>query len=262
MSATVLGADVWWLRSPVGFPAGLAALPNDWLRRAVASLMQRVSPSSEESSTAGVVAAVDRETDLRDVEATLAGDGDAYARLVRRYQGPVGGTMWRFTRDRLAWEELVQDVFVEAYSSLPSFKDRAPLLHWLRRIAIRVGYRYWRRRDRQRKLAPVSIRDWDQVLDARADGADAREAAEIVHAVLQRLAPRDRLVLTLIYLEGCSVAEAAGLAGWSQSMVKVQAYRARKRLARLLQEGQGQSRSSPATIRQEKPQSAQRKTTE
>ena len=194
----------------------------------------RCSPASGESSAAGAKESVDRKTDLRDVEAVLAGDGDAYARLVRRYQDSVATTMWRFTRDRLQWEELVQDVFVEAYSSLPGFKDRAPLLHWLRKIATRVGYRFWRRRDRQRGLAPVSIRDWDQVLDPRRDETHAREAAEIVHAVLQRLNPRDRLVLTLIYLEGCSVAEAATLAGWSKTMVKVQAHRARKRLAQLL----------------------------
>ena len=54
--------------------------------------------------------------------------------------------------------------------------------------------------------------------------------------MLEKLAPRDRLVLTLLYLESRSVAEAADLAGWSESMVKVQAHRARKRFRNLLEE--------------------------
>ena len=52
-------------------------------------------------------------------------------------------------------------------------------------------------------------------------------------AVLARLAPRDRLVMTLMYLEQCTVAQIAELTGWSESLVKVQAFRARRRLRRL-----------------------------
>ncbi len=58
---------------------------------------------------------------------------------------------------------------------------------------------------------------------------------EEVAVALEQLAPRDRLVLTLLYLESRSVAEAADLAGWSETMVKVQAHRARKRLRKLLE---------------------------
>ena len=64
----------------------------------------------------------------------------------------------------------------------------------------------------------------------------AAEAGELVHAVLAQLPPRDRLVLTLLYLDECSVAEAAQLSGWSKAMVKVQAHRARKKLKSLIEE--------------------------
>ena len=236
MNAISLDTPLWWRRSPVGRSTGLSPLPHAWLQRVCTAVQLMVSRTS--NHPAGGVAAAEEadQADLNDVRAAVSGDGDAYARLVRRHQEAVGRVMWRFSRDRLQWEELVQDVFVEAYVSLPRYRARAPLIHWLRKIAVRVGYRYWRRRDRQRRETPLSLRDWDQVLGGQADPADAREAAEIVQAMLQRVAPRDRLVLTLIYLEGCSVAEAARLAGWTQTMVKVQAHRARKRLKRLLQQ--------------------------
>lgn len=170
--------------------------------------------------------------DLADVRSALAGDGESYRRLVRRHQQAVAAYLWRFTRDRSAWEELVQTVFVEAYFSLRSYRAQAPLAFWLRKIATRVGYRFWRQRDR---AAAVSLDQCDE--PARFDrSVDAAEAARIVHAALARLAPRDRLVLTLLYLEGCSVAEASRLSGWSQTMVKVQAHRARKRMEKHLRQ--------------------------
>ena len=150
--------------------------------------------------------------------------------------------MWRFTRDRRQWEELVQDVFVEAYLALRTFRGDAPLLHWLRTIATRVGYRYWRARARQQAEAPLPLQAWDGCAADDVAGSSAADAAAVVHAMLGRLSPRDRLVLTLMYLEECSVAEIARLVGWSQTMVKVQAHRARGRLRKLL--GERESRES------------------
>jgi RNA polymerase sigma-70 factor (ECF subfamily) len=83
----------------------------------------------------------------------------------------------------------------------------------------------------------VPIQDWHRSVEpVNNDSAEA--AAALVHGLLGELPPRDRLVLTLIYLEGCSVAQAAELSGWSQTMVKVQAHRARKKLKKLLDERQ------------------------
>jgi RNA polymerase sigma-70 factor (ECF subfamily) len=55
-----------------------------------------------------------------------------------------------------------------------------------------------------------------------------------VHRLVERLPPRDRAVIVLLHLEERSVAETAELLGWSRAMVKVQAWRARGRLRRML----------------------------
>jgi len=172
--------------------------------------------------------------DRADIDATLAGDREAYGRLVARHQDAIARRMWRFTRDRRQLEELVEDVFVEAYLSLSGFRAEAPLGHWLSRIATRVGYRFWKRRRREAARA-LPLQDWDGPADDAGDDLEAREAAERLHGLLARLPPRDRLVLTLLYVEGLSVADAAEHAGWSRTMVKVQAHRARKKLRALLE---------------------------
>lgn len=174
--------------------------------------------------------------DRDDVRGTLAGDDTAYERLVGRHQHAIAAYMWRFTRDLRERDELVQDVFVEAYQSLAGFRWRAPLLHWLKRIATRVGYRFWRERERRRQ--------WENPLPEHGTAAPstenhalaAWEAAELVHYLLARLGKRDRLVLTLFYLEDCTVREVSEMTGWSETMVKVQTHRARRRLARICRE--------------------------
>jgi len=172
--------------------------------------------------------------DGADIRAALGGDEAAYARIVERHQAAVAKRMWRFTRNRQELEELVQDVFVQAWMSLKGFRGEAPFAHWLSRIATRVGYRFWKNRSRRTEALP--LQDWDAI-EAAPDGElEARESAELLHRMLEQLPPRDRLVLTLMYVEELSVAEAAEHAGWSKSMVKVQAFRARKKLRALLEQ--------------------------
>ena len=88
--------------------------------------------------------------------------------------------------------------------------------------------------------AGMSAEAWQRAAETPRE-AEAAEAAEAVHVMLARLAPRDRLVLTLLYLEQCSVAEAAGLCGWTQTMVKVQAYRAKETLPETVGSGGGEA---------------------
>lgn len=173
-------------------------------------------------------------SEIEDVRQSRQGDSDAYRRLVERHQDHVAGIMWRFSRDLRVHEELVQDVFVEAYMSLAGYRRKAPFAHWLARIATRVGYRYWKRKARRRETEAFTLEQWDRLPDEPPDNMGPSQAAALVHRLLAQLRPRDRLVLTLRYLEGCDVAETARRTGWTKSMVKVQTLRAKKRLENLL----------------------------
>lgn len=174
--------------------------------------------------------------DIGAIDATLHGDQNAYQRIVSKYQAEIAQQMQRFSQQPMVVEELVHDVFVEAFLSLKSYRATAPLLHWLRKIAVRVGYRFWSKRSRERKtvISLAEINEGIELLGSKAETSSI-VASELLGDLLSVLGPRDRLVLTLLYWDGCSVAEAAELAGWTQTMVKVQAYRARKRLKRLLE---------------------------
>jgi RNA polymerase sigma-70 factor (ECF subfamily) len=166
-------------------------------------------------------------SDLNDIQLSLQGDQHAFRRLVDRHEPDIARMMWRFSRRPEICEELIQEVFVQAYLSLKGYRGDAPFIHWLRRIATRVGYRFWKTRARKRNLAPLEhvgpLADPDSV-------SDPAEAGQAVHELLERLDPPDRLVLTLQYFDQCSVKDIADRMGWSEGKVKMRAHRARKQL--------------------------------
>ena len=172
-------------------------------------------------------------SDIKDIRESIEGNDDAFRKLVERHQKKISSMMWRFSRDRLVHEELVQDVFVEAYMSLSSFKHKSPFSHWLSKIATRTGYRYWKLKSKKAENT-VSLEAWNRELPLNSDEEKNSKSAEILDKLLEQLSPRDRLVITLRYLEQNSIEETAELTGWSESMVKVQTWRAKKKLQKLV----------------------------
>ena len=200
---------------------------------------QLVRMSGGRSDTVGAGSNV-RPEDLQTIRRCLGGEPDCFRQLIERYQQRVATIMWRFSMDPEEHDELVGQVFIEAFEGLGGYRAQAPFEHWISRIATRVGFRYWKRQRRERALERVSLEECGQIADASvADGLDADEAAEMLYRLLAQLPPRDRLVLTLRHVEDCSVEETARRTGWSQTLVKVQAFRARKKLARLYELEQG-----------------------
>ncbi len=179
------------------------------------------------------------------VRRVLDGDQEAFTLLVRRHQRQVATMAGRFFRRREAVEDVAQEVFLKAYQALPSFRGEVPVAHWLARITTNTCYDRLRAMRRTPEAVVAGTGEspadfWDRLAaDDAADGdafwrrEDARLTAE---ALLARLSPADRLVLTLLVLQELDVAEVARLTGWSRVNVKVRALRARRRMRRLLEE--------------------------
>lgn len=203
---------------------------NEWMNGCA---LMSVRSNTEERERKAISA-----EEASNIAAALNGDQGAFQRIVERYQSTLAAQLRRFSRDQAVVEDLVHDTFVEAFLSLSSFSGKSPFEHWLRKLAVRTGYRYWKRSARDEKLKDRIREQLSPTSLCSQDPTSAIEASEQLHAMLSKLGPRDRLVLTLLYWEDLSVAEAAELSGWSQSLVKVQAYRARKRLKQLLEENQ------------------------
>jgi RNA polymerase sigma-70 factor, ECF subfamily len=176
------------------------------------------------------------------VERTLAGDDSAYAALARRHRGKIAGMASRFAANSQDGEDLVQEIFIQAWRKLGQFKGGAPFEHWLSRIAVRKCYDLLRARQRGREDT-VEPERWERMRElAQAtdgpgtNGPEPADARELLNLAMARLGADEKLVITLLELEGRSVKEISAMSGWSESNVKVRAFRARNKLKGILEQ--------------------------
>ena len=173
-------------------------------------------------------------TDERLVELVREGDEDAFTALVLRYKRRVLATASRFVLDRYELDDVAQEIFLKVYKNIDSYRGDAPFGHWLMRIAVRTCYDLLRTRRKDRRNVPLDDVDFALSGPAVVDSLSALQAKDMLDKAMSRMKPEDRLIITLVELEGLSAREAAGLTGWSEANVKVRAFRARQALKKLL----------------------------
>lgn len=151
---------------------------------------------------------------------------------------------------RVAEEDLAQDVFLKMFTRLAQYQGNVPFTHWVSRIAVTTCIDQLRAQKRRPEfrwadLSETEAEVLDNVLsDTGAEApSEALAARELVHRLLDQLAPADRTVIQLLDLEQKSVAEISALTGWGHSMIKVRAFRARRKLQKMFQELKTQEKS-------------------
>lgn len=182
-------------------------------------------------------------TDDALVSAAAAGDEGAFEQLFERHRRQVARIGGRFFAQREQIEEIIQDSFTKAYFALNSYHGthEASFKAWLAQIAVNCCYDQLRRVRRRPEQAFGDIEENEaqqlaaQLRAAPKDVETRLISRDLAAKLLARLSPEDRLVLTLLDVEGFSVAEIAGMTNWSISKVKVRAHRARAHLRRVLQ---------------------------
>jgi len=171
------------------------------------------------------------------VAVVLGGDIESFEELILRYQPRIFGMARKYFRNESDVEDLVQTIFTKTYKKLGSFKKTAPFEHWFMRLSVNTCYDALRRRTKHREQAVSDLmfedESWQNRLDNIPDSEDQEsldKANELVHSVMEQISNKARIVLTMQELEGRSIKEISELTGWSISLVKVQAFRARKEM--------------------------------
>ena len=138
---------------------------------------------------------------------------------------------------RLAEEDLVQMVFVKMFAKIDQFNGAVPLEHWVSRIAINTCINQIKAERVRPELRWADLSDEERfVVETLAatendlDATDAFAAREIVEKLLAWLNPVERVLVTLLHLEGRSGREVAQMMGWSHLRVRVRDFRLRQKL--------------------------------
>jgi RNA polymerase sigma-70 factor (ECF subfamily) len=171
------------------------------------------------------------------VPRVVAGDDAAAREMVERLWPQVIRIVRRHLPRRSSEEDLAQEVFMKMFARLDQWRADMPLEHWVSRVAVNTcldALRWQKRRPELRwaDLSETEAEMLDNVLhdESETSSGDAVAARELAHKLLQTLKPADRLVLTMMDMEGRSVADVQRATGWSATLVKVRAFRARRKL--------------------------------
>jgi len=169
------------------------------------------------------------------VQRALAGDREAFAGLVRAYQGPVYNLAYRMLGSPAEAEEAAQETFVRVYQRLATYDPQQKLSSWV--LAIASHYCI----DRLRRRRLVSLPLDEAPAQEAAEPAEAPELALLaqerereIQTLLASLPEAYRLVLVLRYWQDLSYEEMARLLGTSESAVKARLHRAREMMAQHL----------------------------
>ncbi|MDP6903839.1 MAG: RNA polymerase sigma factor [Verrucomicrobiota bacterium] len=165
----------------------------------------------------------------------LEGSAESFEPLVVKYQSRIFALARRYARREDEVEDIVQTVFLKAYSKLSSYRGDAPFEHWLMRTATYTCYDFLRKHQRNREWNASDLseeeNDWFENIGEESTAETNREAAStLVNKLLEGLKPEDRHIITLLELEHQTVKEIAELTGLSESNVKVKAHRAREKM--------------------------------
>ncbi len=192
-------------------------------------------------------------TDERLVEAAQAGNQEAFAELVQRYQGKIYNLALRYTNESETALDIAQDTFVRAWQMLPKFRGEANFYTWLYRIALNLCIDRHRRALVRGEPQKVSLEDltverqrfeeaeedadiwWESSETSEPEAEVLREEMrQKVWEAVQQLPPLLRQVILLREYEGLSLQEIAKITGSNVGTIKSRLYQARQHLKRLL----------------------------
>jgi RNA polymerase sigma-70 factor (ECF subfamily) len=183
-----------------------------------------------------------REQELAVIRRVQRGDANAFEYLVAAYEKNVYNLALRMTGNPEDAEDMAQEAFLKAYSSLDSFRGDSKFSVWLYRIVSNVCLDFLRKQKKRQSFS-LSMEDDDgeegelELPDLRRLPEDELEKKLTRDAVQRGLAqlPEDaRQILLLREIQGLSYEEIGEALGLEPGTVKSRIFRARKKLCAFL----------------------------
>lgn len=183
-------------------------------------------------------------SDIELVKQALNGNDSAYTELMNRYKKKVEIIVSRLVKKEFDVEDLVQEIFTKAFTSLSTFKSEFSFSTWLYKIATNHCIDHIRKRkistyslDEELELEEDTVHreipDWSKTPDYELL---RKEKNEIIHQVINSLPEHYRKVIILRHFEDKSYEEIAKELKLPIGTVKVHLFRARELLYKKLKD--------------------------
>ncbi|CAA9218198.1 MAG: RNA polymerase ECF-type sigma factor [uncultured Corynebacteriales bacterium] len=168
-------------------------------------------------------------SDVELLRAHAAGDPRAFEEIVRRHRDRLWAVALRTMREPEEAADALQDALISAYRAAGAFRGDSAVTTWLHRIVVNACLDRIRRRQ-VRSTVPLPEEGPGEPADGR-DRMAERDTALAVEAALGTLPVEQRAAITLVDIEGYSVADTAAMLGVAEGTVKSRCARGRARLA-------------------------------
>lgn len=174
-----------------------------------------------------------------------ANDAESARMLVERLHPLVIRIVRNHLPARSSEEDLAQEIFGRMFARLHLYEERPgiPFEHWIARLAVRTCLDLLRAERRRPELRwtdlseeQIALVEFLLVEDKPPSESSPDSARMLVERLLSGLPPEDRLVITLLDLEQKSVRDIVSITGWNMALVKVRAFRARRKLRKLAEQ--------------------------
>lgn len=176
---------------------------------------------------------VTEEDDL--VKASLTGDKFAFEEIVRRYRQMVARTVKGMLGDSVYAEDIGQEVFINLFNSLSSFRGEAKLSTYIQKIAVNLTLNEIKRRKRFFSMfSQKANNEMHEIEVADHDSEERREASEIVSKALLEMDAKFRIIVTMRMLQGYSTRETAEILNLPVGTVLSRLSRAQEQLRNIL----------------------------
>jgi len=184
------------------------------------------------------------------LERVRARDQAASRQLVEQLYPQVIRIVRSHLPRRVAEEDLSQEIFLKMFTRLDQYQGAVPFPHWVSRIAVTTCIDQLRAQKRRPEFRWADLPEeqadmLDNVMTDQRDTApgEALAARELVEKLLAQLKPEDQMVVRMLDLEQKSLAEISAITGWNQTLIKVRAFRARRKLQKFFKDLQQQEKS-------------------
>lgn len=167
------------------------------------------------------------------VDRARNGDARAFECLVTRHYQSVYRVAYRWCGIREDAEDITQDVFVKVAGKIRTFKGRSAFRTWLYRVAMNTAMDFGRRRSARRAFSEA----WKaEVHGLRDNPGEEAVAVQELYAAIDALPPRQKAAALLVWAEGFTHREAAGVLECAEATVSAHLFQAREKLNPLLNE--------------------------
>lgn len=167
------------------------------------------------------------------------GEAEAFDQLVVRYSPRLYGMVYHMTSNKEDAHDLLQDIFVKAYRSLPKFKGKSAFYTWIYAIATNMTFNFLKKRKRRATWSLDHVDSGIQNDEAMIDLAhasnprrqsDVNELQKKLNEAMQALSEDHRVVVTMFDIQGIPHAEISRILNVSEGTVRSRLFYAHKQL--------------------------------